>query len=62
MSKKTVGLPKRKFDGEYYQFYDNYKTKKEAQNEASKLRAKGKLVRVTSPSGKLYPYYELWVK
>lgn len=53
---------KRKFNGKYYSFYDSYKTKKEARVEAGKLRAKGKLVRITTPSDKLLPYYELWTR
>ena len=62
MNKDSKGLPRRKFDGKCYQFYDSYKTKNEAQKEASRLRAKGELIRITHPTDRYYPYYELWAR
>lgn len=53
---------KRKFGGKYYKFYDSYRRKEEAEQEAADLRAKGNFVRITIPKDRLSPYYELWVR
>lgn len=51
---------RRKFDNVYFVFHDSYKSKTEANQEASTLRASGYLVRITRPASRMLPYYELW--
>lgn len=56
------GWDKRRFGGKQYKFYDSYKTRSEAQDEATRLRDKGKCVRITPPRSKYLPCWELWVR
>ena len=52
---------RRKFGGKVYSFHSYHLTKKEASDEATRLRSRGFSVRVTPRlADRRYRYYEVW--